>query len=217
MSAGWSHLNSSEPSSRSSVDMVDAGIGRLLIASLHQGIADVAPSRLEFYENWLSPTGLRDGRLGLAPLGAVLSFLHREGPPDNDRIPDRAGACAADWTLAGLSGVRLALRRRLPIWWRSRAALAALRRFVRETIRRSKVKTRFRAGRGAVEIQSAAFEYLRDPASIPMRRFYAAAFTRLLHHYALDGEVAVDPAAAAGCRLIVTIRGARGASLADAA
>ena len=64
--------------------MVDAGIGRLLIASLHQGIADVSPTRLEFYENWLSPTGMRDGRIGLAPLGAVLSFLQREEPPAND-------------------------------------------------------------------------------------------------------------------------------------
>ncbi|MDH4065183.1 MAG: hypothetical protein OEW19_12350, partial [Acidobacteriota bacterium] len=63
--------------------MADAGIGRLLIASLHQGIAEVAPSRLEFYEDWLSPTGLSGGRMGLAPLGAVLSFLHREPPPAN--------------------------------------------------------------------------------------------------------------------------------------
>ena len=44
--------------------MVDAGIGRLLIASLHQGIADVAPTRLPFYENWLTPPGLRDGSSG---------------------------------------------------------------------------------------------------------------------------------------------------------
>ena len=54
--------------------MVDAGIGRLLIASLHQGIADVSPMRLEFYENWLSPTGLRDGRMGLAAAAATLSL-----------------------------------------------------------------------------------------------------------------------------------------------
>ena len=70
--------------------MVDAGIGRLLISSLHQGIADVSPMRLEFYENWLSPAGMRDGRIGLAPLGAVLSFLHREEPPANDDIARRA-------------------------------------------------------------------------------------------------------------------------------
>ena len=87
------------------MDMVDAGIGRLLIASLHQGIADVSPTRLDFYENWLSPTGLRDGRMGLAPLGAVLSFLNREEPPADRVIPAHAGACAADWTYAGCLGV----------------------------------------------------------------------------------------------------------------
>ncbi len=86
--------------------MVDAGIGRLLISSLHQGIGDEAPTRLDFYENWLSPTGMRDGRLGLAPLGAVLSFLYREGPPTNDRIAQRAGIHAADWTFAELSTLR---------------------------------------------------------------------------------------------------------------
>ncbi len=59
--------------------MRDAGIGRLLVASLHQGIADRLPDRLEFYENWLNPRGLRDGTIGLAPLHAVLSFLRTEG------------------------------------------------------------------------------------------------------------------------------------------
>ena len=86
--------------------MVDAGIGRLLISSLHQGIADVSPTRLEFYENWLSPAGMRDGRIGLAPLGAVLSFLYREESPANDQIVARAGRYAADWTFEDLSTTR---------------------------------------------------------------------------------------------------------------
>jgi hypothetical protein len=51
--------------------MVDAGIGWLLNSSLHQGIGYEAPTGLDSYENWLSPAGIRDGRLGLAPLGAV--------------------------------------------------------------------------------------------------------------------------------------------------
>ena len=70
--------------------MIDAGIGRLLVASLHQGIADLLPTRLEFYESWLNPAGLRDGRIGLAPLAAVLSFLRQEGEPyrlDRRRAP----------------------------------------------------------------------------------------------------------------------------------
>src|SRR6266571_3998860 len=59
--------------------MREAGIGRVLVASLHQGIADILPTRLAFYENWLSVEGLREGTIGLAPLFAVLSFLRQEG------------------------------------------------------------------------------------------------------------------------------------------
>ena len=42
--------------------MREAGIGRVLVASLHQGIADILPTRLGFYENWLNAEGLREGR-----------------------------------------------------------------------------------------------------------------------------------------------------------
>ena len=37
-------------------------IGRLLVASLHQSIADGLPYRLEFYESLAHPGGLRDGQ-----------------------------------------------------------------------------------------------------------------------------------------------------------
>jgi hypothetical protein len=41
----------------------DARIGRVLVASLHQSIGDVLPDRLEFYENWLTVPGLREGTI----------------------------------------------------------------------------------------------------------------------------------------------------------
>ena len=62
----------------------------MLVASLHQGISDLIPTRLEFYENWLNPTGMRDGRIGLAPLAAVLSFLRQEGEPTRSSRRERA-------------------------------------------------------------------------------------------------------------------------------
>ena len=114
--------------------MVDAAIGRLLIASLHQGIADVSPMRLEFYENWLSPTGMRDGRIGLAPLGAVLSFVQREEPPADRVIVTHAGACAAAWTYDGLSSFRKHVIERLPVSLRVRAGLGVGRALVAETM-----------------------------------------------------------------------------------
>ena len=186
--------------------MVDAGIGRLLIASLHQGIADVSPTRLDFYENWLSPTGLRDGRMGLAPLGAVLSFLQREEPPADRVIPVHAGVCAATWAYDGMSTFRKSLVKRLPLGLRTRAALGLGRALVGETISRSKIVVRLQQGRGTVEIRSPLFEYLREPSAMPMRLYYASAYTECLKLCQVDGLVEVDTSAA-GCRLTVTVHG----------
>ena len=190
------------------MDMVDAGIGRLLIASLHQGIADVSPTRLDFYENWLSPTGLRDGRMGLAPLGAVLSFMNREEPPADRVIPAHAGACAAEWTYAGASDFRKRMTKRLPVSMRTHAALGLGRTLVNDTISQSKVKTRLSRGNGEMDIQSALFDQLRDPATIPMRAFYAAALSRLLAHCAVKADVDVNNTGPSAWRLLITVRGA---------
>jgi hypothetical protein len=188
--------------------MVDAGIGRLLIASLHQGIADVSPSRLDFYENWLKPAGIRDGRMGLAPLGAVLSFVQREEPPADRVIASHAGRCAAEWTFHGLSALRKRVIIRLPFWLRVRAGLGLGRALVLETIGRSRVRLRLKNGQGSIDITSPLFEYLREPSSMPMRRYYAAAYTECLRLCGVDGVVDVDEAAP-GCRLTLAVRGAR--------
>ena len=187
--------------------MVDAGIGRLLISSLHQGIADVSPNRLEFYENWLSPTGMRDGRIGLAPLGAVLSFVYREEAPANQQIVARAGRYAADWTFAGLSAFRRWYIRRLPTNMRARAALSLGKRLILATVRESKVTTRFQGTTAGIDINSALFDQLRDPATIPMRAFYASAIDRLLAHCALDAEVTITSDRPGAWSLAITVRG----------
>src|SRR5213083_566873 len=105
--------------------MIEAGIGRLLVASLHQGNADLLPTRLEFYESWLHPRGLRDGRIGLAPLAAVLSFLRQEGEPYR-LIAARAGEYTAEWTVADLSSMQRGMVKGAPkglrIWLVTRIA-----------------------------------------------------------------------------------------------
>jgi hypothetical protein len=187
--------------------MVDAGIGRLLISSLHQGIADVSPNRLEFYENWLSPAGMRDGRIGLAPLGAVLSFLHREEAPANAQIVTRAGRYAADWTFGDLSALRRWYIRWLPIGLRARAALGLGKRLILATVRESRVKTRVQGSTAAIDINSALFDQLRDPATFPMRAFYASAIERLLAHCAVDAEVSVTSNRPGAWNLAIIVRG----------
>src|SRR4030081_2734907 len=112
--------------------MSEARIGRVLVASLHQAIADLLPTRLEFYENWLNVSGLREGTIGLAPLSAVLGFLRTEGEA-YDLITSRAGEYAADWTFHNLSPLGRRLVRALPTPLRVRAALRTSRALVRST------------------------------------------------------------------------------------
>src|SRR5438045_1171378 len=112
--------------------MREAGIGRVLVASLHQGIADILPTRLGFYENWLNAQGLREGTIGLAPLHAVLSFLRQEGDAYGI-ITTRAGEYAAEWTVESMPPVQRALIKAAPAWMRARLLLGLSRRLVRAT------------------------------------------------------------------------------------
>ena len=112
--------------------MSEARIGRVLVASLHQAIADLLPTRLEFYENWLNVAGLREGTIGLAPLTAVLSFLRTEGHAYN-LITARAGDYAAAWTFENVPALKVRMIRSLPAGLRARAALGTARALVRAT------------------------------------------------------------------------------------
>jgi hypothetical protein len=93
--------------------VIEPGIGRLLVASLHQSIAEMLPERLEFYEEWLKPSELRDGKMSRAPFGAVLSFRRREGPA-YDTITTRAGEYAAEWWAAHMGSETCELRCAVP-------------------------------------------------------------------------------------------------------
>lgn len=190
--------------------MVDAGIGRLLVASLHQGIADVAPARLPFYENWLTPPGLRDGKFGLAPLHAVLSFLRLEGQVTYEQIMTRAGSYTADWGYAELSAFERTTVRSLPPLLRARAALYLSRRLVRDTFKGSRARTRLRKGSGTIDIRASIFCEVRETAHWPMCVFYSAAVERFLRRFELDAIVDVLQCRASGgsgCTLTVSIRG----------
>src|SRR6476660_5374707 len=112
--------------------MREAGIGRVLVASLHQGIADLLPMRLGFYENWLNAEGLRDGTIGLAPLYAVLSFLRQEGDA-YQRIMAHAGTCAAEWSVESMPPLRRRLIKGAPLWLRSRLLLRLARQLVQSS------------------------------------------------------------------------------------
>src|SRR5262245_16044848 len=154
--------------------MNDAVVGRLLVASLHQAIADLLPTRLEFYESWLNPGGLREGRIGLAPLAAVLSFLRLEGEPYH-LITARAGEYTAEWTVTDVSPFRKRIIHAAPPAVRKRLVVSLARFMVRSTYGATTVKVQWKQWHGAIDLGSSLFCEVRDPVDHPLCEFYAAA------------------------------------------
>ena len=159
--------------------MREAGIGRVLVASLHQGIADILPTRLSFYENWLNAEGLREGTIGLAPLFAVLSFLRQEGDAYR-MITSRAGEYTAEWTVQSMPPMRRRIIKAAPVWLRKRMLLRLSRQLVRETYQGSRAIARLRRGTASIDVRASVFCSVREPVALPLCGFYAAAFTRLM-------------------------------------
>jgi hypothetical protein len=166
------------------------------------------PSRLEFYENWLHPIGLRDGSIGLAPLAAVLSFLRREDGTYG-AVTARAGSYAGEWTVLGLSGTARAMRW-LPRRLRARAALRVARNLVRASYAGSRAVVRVRRGVALVDIRGSIFCGVREPSPHALCGFYAAAFERVFTMLDVAGAVELTSCRGAGsdaCR--VTVRFSR--------
>ena len=190
--------------------MSEPRIGRVMVASLHQAIAELLPDRLEFYENWLSGSGLRVGTIGLAPLLAVLSFLRGEGEIYS-RIVARAGEYAADWTVAGLPTLERKFLKTLPLRWRARAALRAARGLVRATYPGSRAIVRLRRDTASVDLRGSLFCEVREASVQPLCGFYAAAISRVLQHFAVPAEARLETCRAArgggqGCLMSVIVR-----------
>jgi hypothetical protein len=188
--------------------MNDAGVGRLLVASLHQGIADLLPSRLEFYEAWLNPAGLREGRIGIAPLAAALSFLRLEGEPYR-LIAARAGEYSAEWTVAAMPPMQRALVRAAPPRLRLRLVMRLARRLIRRTYGGSRALVRWRDGRAAVDIRGSIFCEVRERAAAPLCEFYASAIRRLMYLFNLEVDVETEQCRAAGggqCLVAIYVR-----------
>jgi hypothetical protein len=187
--------------------MREAGIGRVLVASLHQGIADILPTRLGFYENWLNAEGLRDGTIGLAPLYAVLSFMRQEGSAYG-LITTRAGEYAAEWTVESMRPLQRAAIKAMPLWLRRRMLLRLAGRLVHSSYRGSRAVSRLRKGTARVDLRASIFCTVREPVPAPLCGFYAAAYTKLLAMFNVEARtdvVACRGTGGATCLLTVAM------------
>lgn len=187
--------------------MRDPGIGRVLLASLHQGISDILPTRLGFYESWLHAEGLRDGTIGLAPLYAVLSFLRQEGDAYS-KVTTSAGEYAAEWTVQSMGSFERSFLRAMPNWLRTRLVLRRANRLVRASYKRARLAYKLRKHVATLDLRASVFCDVRDPVAHPLCGFYTAALTRLFALFNVAATIEVTACRAAGggaCLMTVTI------------
>lgn len=191
-------------------DMSEGHLGRLLPACLHQAISDVVPARLEYYEEWLSPDGLRDGNIGLAPVSAVIGFLRTEGETYH-AVVARAGQLAASWSVATLPALQRRLAGSLPLAFRSRFALRVAKRIVQEVLPGSRPSMRLRRGKATVQVQSSVFCKVRESQPRPMCAFYAALVVETLRCFNVAAESKIESCQAVSrqpCVMSIQIVGA---------
>jgi hypothetical protein len=179
--------------------MSEPRIGRVLVASLHQAIADLLPTRLEFYENWINITGLREGTIGLAPLSAVLSFLRTEGDA-YQLTTTRAGEYAGDWTVNTLTPLERRIIRALPASLRARAALRVARMLVRSTYPGSRAIVRLKGTTASIDLRGSLFCEVRETSILPLCGFYAAAIGRVMELFEIRADTSVTECRAGGGR-----------------
>ena len=185
--------------------MTEAQLGRLLPACLHQAIADVLPQRLEFYEEWLNPDGLRDGSIGLAPLSAVTGFLRTEGLAYED-VMARAGALAAQWSSATLPPYQRRLAGSLPAGLRCRFALRVASRIVRGVLSTSSAATRVRRGHATMKVNASVFCGVRDRQPAPLCAFYRALAVETLKIFQIAARAQIESCrAVSGSACVIAI------------
>ena len=185
--------------------MTEAQVGRLLPACLHQAIADLLPDRLEYYEEWLSPDGLRDGTIGLAPVSAVVGFLRTEGPA-YQAVMARAGELAAAWSLADWSALQRRIATAMPLAVRSRLALRATRRIARNVFALSEPSAHVRRGRATLQVKASVFCTARERQTRPLCDFYAALAVATLAAFEITATAKIESCRAmAGPACVVSL------------
>ena len=192
--------------------MSEPKIGRALGASLHQAISEILPTRVEFYESWLTTDRLRDGELGRARVTAVISFLRQEVAA-YDAVMDRAARYTADWTLDTLPALEHTLLRGMPRSLRVRAVLWVGARFIRGLHADGRLRWTLRRDAAVATIDRSLFCDIRAHTAGPSCGFYGALLARCLESFGIPCRAAPTRCCGTGddvCEFVIQTAGAAG-------
>jgi hypothetical protein len=187
-------------------------VGRVLLASLHQAIAEVLPARLTFYERWLTSASPDLPDLGIASFLAMLSYLEQEGRGYN-AISARAGHYAAIRSFRKLFILKRAYLRVLPRRLRAQKGMALVITMLPALYPEIRVEMTRRRGTAFLGIDGSPFCDTRHATLGPTCGFFSSYLTTFLELLNLRPAVRVTRCRASGaasCLFIVLPDQSRG-------
>jgi hypothetical protein len=187
-------------------------VGRVLLASLHQAIAEVLPARLTFYERWLTSSSADGPDPGIASFMAMLSYLEQEGPA-YQAITARAGHHAAIRSFRRLPVLKRAYLRVLPRRIRARNGIDLIVAILPTLYPEVRVELTRRRGTAFIGIDGSPFCDTRYATARQPCGFFSSAISTFLESLKLRPAVRVTRCRASGapsCLFIVLPDQARG-------
>jgi len=187
-------------------------VGRVLLASLHQAVAEVLPARLTFYERWLTSASADLPDLGIASFLAMLSYLEQEGRGYN-AISARAGHYAAIRSFRKLFVLKRAYLRVLPRRLRARKGMKLVVAMLPELYPEIRVEMTRRRGTAFIGIDGSPFCDTRHATPRPTCGFFSSYITTFLELLNLRPAVRVTRCRASGatsCLFIILSDQSRG-------
>lgn len=169
--------------------MSETSVERVFVASVRTALEQLAPERLDVFENWFPP-GDRRRRFHIATVMGAVSYLSRD-PEFYNAVMQKAGRIAADWCYEQVSPVERKFWASMPRAGKERAVRRLLR-FGLKQIQSDGDLTAQREGTKLLLTVSNSIFCRTVSANGPVCLYYATLFTGLLERAELRWSAVVE-------------------------
>lgn len=164
-------------------------VERLFVASLRSALEDIAPERLDVFENWFPPDDRRP-RFHIAPVMGAVSYLSRD-PEFYKLAMEKAGRIASVWCYEHVSPVERKFWASLPQAGRERAVRRLLRAGLKNVQRDGELTTRREGPKLLLTLSNSIF-CRTVSGDDPVCLYYASLFSGLMEQAGLRWSVVVE-------------------------
>ena len=164
-------------------------VERLFVASLRSALEQIAPERLDIFEDWFPP-GDRRPRFHIAPVMGAVSFLSRE-PEFYSLVMEKAGQIASAWCYQHVSSMERKFWASMPQAGKERAVRRLLRAGVKNVQCDGELTVRREASKLFLTLSNSIF-CRTVSGNGPVCLYYASFFSGLMAQAGLRWSVVIE-------------------------